>query len=452
MNNFRKFILNSKSIMALAIPIFGAQIAQSAMGVTDTIMAGKYASQDLAAIGVANGLFIPLMLLLVGTLIAVLPITAQAFGADKHQEIRGVGQSAIAVGMIMAIPIAIILNNSGSILNWMGISGSVSKIAEDYLLVMIFALPALVIFQVLRGLCESSNKPMPVLIISIIGLILNIPLNYIFIYGKLGLEPMGAVGSGYATMICQWAMTIGLIIYIKTSPLEQIKIMFSKFIKPDKKQTVDIIKIGLPIGAAIFISSSVFTTVALMIGSMGTTVIAGHMIAMSFSGVVFIIPLSISMALTVKVAYSVSKNNTLDTQIISRMGIILGAIIAIICSILIFLFAGNIVRAYSNDIEVQVLAIALIKLAAIYQIPNAIQLNISGVLRGYKDTKSLLLISLIAFWIVGVGSGWILANKFNFGVFGFWYGLIAGLTLAAVLTILRLFHIESNNYKVKNKI
>ena len=452
MNNFRKFILNSKSIMALAIPIFGAQIAQSAMGVTDTIMAGKYASQDLAAIGVASGLFIPLMLLLVGTLIAVLPITAQAFGADKHQEIRGVGQSAIAVGMIMAIPIAIILNNSGSILNWMGISGSVSKIAEDYLLVMIFALPALVIFQVLRGLCESSNKPMPVLIISIIGLILNIPLNYIFIYGKLGLEPMGAVGSGYATMICQWAMTIGLIIYIKTSPLEQIKIMFSKFIKPDKKQTVDIIKIGLPIGAAIFISSSVFTTVALMIGSMGTTVIAGHMIAMSFSGVVFIIPLSISMALTVKVAYSVSKNNTLDTQIISRMGIILGAIIALICSILIFLFAGNIVRAYSNDIEVQVLAIALIKLAAIYQIPNAIQLNISGVLRGYKDTKSLLLISLIAFWIVGVGSGWILANKFNFGVFGFWYGLIAGLTLAAVLTILRLFHIESNNYKVKNKI
>lgn len=452
MNNFRKFILNSKSIMALAIPIFGAQIAQSAMGVTDTIMAGKYASQDLAAIGVASGLFIPLMLLLVGTLIAVLPITAQAFGADKHQEIRGVGQSAIAVGMIMAIPIAIILNNSGSILNWMGISGSVSKIAEEYLLVMIFALPALVIFQVLRGLCESSNKPMPVLIISIIGLILNIPLNYIFIYGKLGLEPMGAVGSGYATMICQWAMTIGLIIYIKTSPLEQIKIMFSKFIKPDKKQTVDIIKIGLPIGAAIFISSSVFTTVALMIGSMGTTVIAGHMIAMSFSGVVFIIPLSISMALTVKVAYSVSKNNTLDTQIISRMGIILGAIIAIICSILIFLFAGNIVRAYSNDIEVQVLAIALIKLAAIYQMPNAIQLNISGVLRGYKDTKSLLLISLIAFWIVGVGSGWILANKFNFGVFGFWYGLIAGLTLAAVLTILRLFHIESNNYKVKNKI
>lgn len=452
MNNFRKFILNSKSIMALAIPIFGAQIAQSAMGVTDTIMAGKYASQDLAAIGVASGLFIPLMLLLVGTLIAVLPITAQAFGADKHQEIRGVGQSAIAVGMIMAIPIAIILNNSGSILNWMGISGSVSKIAEDYLLVMIFALPALVIFQVLRGLCESSNKPMPVLIISIIGLILNIPLNYIFIYGKLGLEPMGAVGSGYATMICQWAMTIGLIIYIKTSPLEQIKIMFSKFIKPDKKQTVDIIKIGLPIGAAIFISSSVFTTVALMIGSMGTTVIAGHMIAMSFSGVVFIIPLSISMALTVKVGYSVSKNNTLDTQIISRMGIILGAIIALICSILIFLFAGNIVRAYSNDIEVQVLAIALIKLAAIYQIPNAIQLNISGVLRGYKDTKSLLLISLIAFWIVGVGSGWILANKFNFGVFGFWYGLIAGLTLAAVLTILRLFHIESNNYKVKNKI
>lgn len=452
MNNFRKFILNSKSIMALAIPIFGSQIAQSAMGVTDTIMAGKYASQDLAAIGVASGLFIPLMLLLVGTLIAVLPITAQAFGADKHQEIRGVGQSAIAVGMIMAIPIAIILNNSGSILNWMGISGSVSKIAEDYLLVMIFALPALVIFQVLRGLCESSNKPMPVLIISIIGLILNIPLNYIFIYGKLGLEPMGAVGSGYATMICQWAMTIGLIIYIKTSPLEQIKIMFSKFIKPDKKQTVDIIKIGLPIGAAIFISSSVFTTVALMIGSMGTTVIAGHMIAMSFSGVVFIIPLSISMALTVKVAYSVSKNNTLDTQIISRTGIILGAIIAIICSILIFLFAGNIVRAYSNDIEVQVLAIVLIKLAAIYQIPNAIQLNISGVLRGYKDTKSLLLISLIAFWIVGVGSGWILANKFNFGVFGFWYGLIAGLTLAAVLTILRLFHIESNNYKVKNKI
>ena len=452
MNNFRKFILNSKSIMALAIPIFGAQIAQSAMGVTDTIMAGKYASQDLAAIGVASGLFIPLMLLLVGTLIAVLPIAAQAFGADKHKEIRGVGQTAITVGMIMAIPIAIILNNSGSILNWMGISGSVSKIAEDYLLVMIFALPALVIFQVLRGLCESSNKPMPVLIISIIGLILNIPLNYIFIYGKLGLEPMGAVGSGYATMICQWAMTIGLIIYIKTSPLEQIKIMFSKFIKPDKKQTVDIIKIGLPIGAAIFISSSVFTTVALMIGSMGTTVIAGHMIAMSFSGVVFIIPLSISMALTVKVGYSVSKNNTLDTQIISRMGIILGAIIALICSILIFLFAGNIVRAYSNDIEVQVLAIALIKLAAIYQIPNAIQLNISGVLRGYKDTKSLLLISLIAFWIVGVGSGWILANKFNFGVFGFWYGLIAGLTLAAVLTILRLFHIESNNYKVKNKI
>lgn len=442
MNNFRKFILNSKSIMALAIPIFGAQIAQSAMSATDTIMSGKYAVDDLAAIGVATGLYLPLVLLLLGTLIAVIPIAAQAFSSNKQDHILGLPQSAITVGLMMSVPTAIILYNNSYILDYIGVNQDIIIIAEKYLRVLIFGLPAIIIFQVLRGLCEALNKPMPVLAISVAGLILNIPLNYILIYGKFGIDPMGAVGSGYATMVCQWFMTVGLALYIKYSKLDYIKNMFNKIKKPERKQIVDIIKIGTPIGASLFISCSVFTTVALMIGDMGSTVVAGHMVAMNFAGLVFIIPLSISMAITVRVAYSFSENNTTKIINVARLGLVFSTMVSILCSATLFIFSGDIVKLYSDHTEVQLMAIALLKLASIYHMADSIQVNTAGVLRAYKDTVSLFIIAILSFWIVGIGSGWVMARKFELGVFGFWYGLIAGLTLAAILTVSRMFYIQ----------
>ena len=291
-------------------------------------------------------------------------------------------------------------------------------------------------------MCEGLTHARTILLISLAGLLLNIPLNYVLIYGEFGVPKLGAVGCGYATALSFWFMASLLGLYVHFEKRYRYFAIFGVFHGPSLKEIGATLWLGLPIGLSIFVEASLFTVITLFIGEMGKFTVAGHQVALSFTGLLFMVPLSLGLALTVKVGHAVGAKRPTEARQIAFYGIALAIIIALISSSFMWLAADWVVKLYSPNPQVQLLAASLIQLAVWYQISDAVQINAAGALRGYKDTRIIMLITLFSYWMIGLAGGWWLAMTDNFwgaqGVYGFWYGLIAGLSVAASILMWRL--------------
>ncbi len=298
------------------------------------------------------------------------------------------------------------------------------------------------LYQTLRGCSEGISYTLPTMMIGFIGLLINIPVNYIFINGYLGAPAMGGAGCGVATALVMWCMLISMAVYIHVHPkFKQIK-LFHQFYKPDFTAIKGLTVLGLPIGLSVLFEVSLFSVIALMLAPLGSNVVASHQIALNFSSVVFMLPLSIGMAVSIRVGYYVGRENLVLSKSATKIGLTIGLSMAVITAIITLLFKERIALIYNNDPIVVQMAVALMGLAALYQISDAIQVVAAGALRGYKDNTVTFFITLNSYWGVGVTLGYIL-GKTNIlapamGAKGFWIGLIAGLTTAAVLFFWRL--------------
>lgn len=432
----------NRPLLVLALPLLGAHLAQTGMGVVDTLMAGRLSAVDLAAVAVGTSVFAPIMLLIFGTLLGTTPLVAQAAGARQTMHLAGTVHQATWVSLTMILVGGLVMMNSYLVFDFMGVTPEVATLASAYLRALVWGLPALAFFQVLRCLCEGLNHARPVLWISLFGLLLNIPANYLLIYGKLGLPQLGAVGCGYATALSFWSMAILLSFYVHLRPRYRALAIFSHWQLPQWDQVKHIYWVGLPIGLSIFVEASLFTTIALFIGGLGEVVVAGHQVAFNFTTLLFMVPLSLGMALTVKVGHALGSGRADEAQEAAWFGVQLSAMIALLSATFMWFSAPWVVQLYSENADVQRLAASLIQLAVFYQISDALQVNAAGALRGYKDTRIIMLITFIAYWLIGLGGGWWLALGDNpwggQGVQGFWYGLIIGLSFAALLLLIRL--------------
>ncbi|WP_114416515.1 MATE family efflux transporter [Marinospirillum perlucidum] len=437
-----RFWLYNKPLLLLALPLLGAHLAQTGMGVVDTLMAGRLSAVDLAAVAVGTSVFAPIMLLIFGTLLAVTPLVARADGSGETQKLASLLHQASWVSLVMIFLAWLVMSNSLWVFNFMQVDPEVARLAAAYLKALAWGLPALAFFQVLRCLCEGLNHARPILIISFLGLLLNIPANYLLIYGKAGFPQLGAVGCGYATALSFWFMALMISLYVHWQPRYRAFQVFSRWQMPDLNQIGQLLWLGLPIGLAIFVEASLFTTIALFIGGLGEVVVAGHQIAFNFTTLLFMVPLSLGMALTVKVGHLLGAQKGEAAREAAWKGMQLAALIALISAGFMAVSAPWVVQLYTPNFQVQELATSLILLAVFYQISDALQVNAAGALRGYKDTRIVMLITLLAYWIIGLGGGWWLAFGDNpwgpQGVRGFWYGLILGLSFAAALLLWRL--------------
>ena len=432
----------NRPLLLLALPLLGAHLAQTGMGVVDTIMAGRLSAVDLAAVAVGTSVFAPIMLLIFGTLLGITPLVAQAAGARQTSTLAGTVHQATWVSLVMILVGGLVMTNGQWLFDFMGVTPEVSALAAAYLRALVWGLPALAFFQVLRCLCEGLNHARPVLWISLVGLLVNIPANYVLIYGKLGFPQLGAIGCGYATALSFWFMALLLSLYVHFRSKYRAFGIFSTWQLPQWIQIRHIFWVGLPIGLSIFVEASLFTTIALFIGGLGEVVVAGHQVAFNFTTLLFMVPLSLGMALTVKVGHALGSGHPEEAREAAWLGIQLSALVALLAAVLMWFSAPWVVRLYSENAEVQLMAAGLIQLAVLYQISDALQVNAAGALRGYKDTRIIMLITFVAYWLIGLGGGWWLALGDNpwgpQGVRGFWYGLILGLSFAAALLLWRL--------------
>ncbi len=416
------------------------------MGFVDTLMAGRYGSTDLAAVALGSGIWLPLFLASQGLLMATTPTVAHLVGANKENQTRSTLHLGALIAIALSILSIVLLHNASLLLAFMGVEARLAQLTQAYLEAIGWGFPAVLLYQLMRSYIEGFGKTQPAMKISILGLLCNIPLNYILIYGKLGLPEMGGVGCGWATAIVMWIIFFSAVSYLLKSPSFKTIRPLSHWQLAPFQEFVQFIKLGLPIGVALLIEVSMFSVIALLLADLGETIVAAHQITLSFTSLIFMLPLSISLTLTIRVGHNLGADLPQAARHTALTGLCITLILALFSSSLMALFAENIAALYTADRPIIEIATTLLMIAALFQFSDAIQITCSGILRGYKDTTTPLLLVFVAYWIVGLPSGYILGKTSlitqSMGPLGFWIGLLLGLTIGAVLLFTRFLWIS----------
>ena len=441
------YLREFRSLGALAAPLVVTQISQMGMTVVDVVITGRYGFLDQAGVGLGTSLFWPIMLLLTGTLMAVTPTVAQLNGARRIAETGFVVRQALWLALFLSVVIVIALNNVEPLYSFIGVDERAIPISVSYLQAVSFGIPALLGYFVLKNLCEGLGMTIPSMLILISALTLKIPLTFALVFGVGDFAGLGGVGCGIATAIIMWFQLLCIVIAIHVTRIKHSGV-FKRFDFPKLGVIGKLMKLGFPIGLTIFVEVSFFSFAGLMIGKLGAQATASHQIAMSIGGLGFMIPLALSMASTIRVGTNVGAARIHATRRTIGVATVVGLLIALVVALIILTCRHQIVRLYSEDTVVLALAAQLLLLCALYQIFDASQVTSVGALRGFKDTTVPMLLATISYWGLGMPVGFVLAfglrNFTGFGAIGFWYGLVFGLFIAAILQWLRLRWVSKN--------
>lgn len=428
-----------KRLFHLMIPILITQFAQAGFGLIDTIMAGHLSAQDLAAIAVGVGLWIPIMLLFSGIMIATTPLVAEANGARTPELIPSIVRQSLWVALILGIMAMLVLQMMPLLLPILGVPANLLPKASLFLHAIGFGMPAVTMYAALRGYSEALGHPRPVTAISLIALVVLIPLNFAFMYGIGPIPHLGSAGCGFATAILQWLMFISLAVYILKAPRYQKTQPFALWEQLNRYWVRRILKLGLPIGLAIFFEVSIFSTAAIILSPLGETIVAAHQVAISVTSQLFMIPMSLAIALTIRIGTYYGEQDWAAMRKVQLLGLATGTVFALLTMTLMWLFRAEIVAVYTADSEVTQVAVYLILFAIAYQLMDAWQVSAAGCLRGMQDTQAPMWITMLAYWVIALPVGIYLARFTAMGAAGVWVGLIVGLSVACVLLLSRLY-------------
>ncbi|UAY78385.1 MATE family efflux transporter [Pasteurella canis] len=446
--DFNAYQIEAKKLIVIALPILMAQIAQNSMGLVDTIMSGRVSSADMAAISVGASIWFPLVLFGHGLLLALPPTISYLNGSGKRDQIAHQVRQGIWIILFSCLPLSLLIYYSNFVFDYMQVEAHLKSITLGYLHAMIWGLPAYLLMINFRCLNDGIAKTKPAMVITFLGLGLNIPLNYIFIYGKFGVPAFGAVGCGIATAIVNWFMCVLMILYCKNARNQRDLKVFEKILeKPNFTTLKKLLNLGFPIAVALFCEVALFALTALLLSPLGTDIVASHQIALNTSSFLFMLPMSLGMAATILVGQRLGEGSTDKAKKVCYSALIVGLLIAVVTATITVIFRVEIAQIFVKDTEVIAMAGILLLLAALYQFSDTVQVVAGGALRGYKDTKAILYITLFCYWVVGMPIGYTLARTdilvTPLGAEGFWIGFVVSLTIAAFLLMIRMYKIHN---------
>jgi MATE family multidrug resistance protein len=421
------------ALLALGGPLIGAELAHISMAFVDTVMAGRLGPQDLAAVAVGCSLWIPVFIFGMGLLMSVSPTVAHLFGAGRHAEIGGHVRQGLWLSQAVALVTFVVVRNCALVLGWSGIDAAIVPTATGFLKALSWGIPASCALIVLRGYSEAVGKTRPLLVISLVGLATNIVGNTIFMHGRLGMPRLGAVGTGVASACVMWTMLVSLVVWLLCDRYYRRFPVFERFACPDRPQLWRLVKLGCPIGVCMFMETSMFATVSLLMGRLGADVVAGHQVALNVASVTFMVPLGLSIAATVRVGHAMGRGDARDAR---RSGLVAAGLAGGFMSVTALIMATCpewIAGVYTNDANVRLVASRLLMMAAVFQIFDGLQVAAAGALRGLKDTTVPMIITFVAYWGLGLPLGLWLGIYLDGGPQALWIGLILGLVVAAVL-------------------
>ena len=435
-----------RSLWHLAWPILVGQLAYVGMAVVDVAMAGHSSAQDLAGVSLGVSIWNMLMLTIMGIMMAINPIVAHHVGAGELDQIAHKVRQALWNALGIGLLGCLLANLTGLLFDYMTLEPKVHDLAKDFVLITSLALPLFACYRVLYGYSTSLSQTKPLMVIALLSLGLNIVVNWLLVFGNLGFPRLGGVGCAWATLATVSFNLTALNWWMRRSAVYRPSWPFAQFEPPHWPQIKSLLKLGLPIGVTYFAETSAFSLIALLIAKFGSTQMAAHQIALNFTSLVFMVPLSLGLALLTRVGQSLGGGNPVLARYQSWVGVALGLGFAVVSATLMALFSQTIARAYTSDIAVVALTAQLLMLAALFQLSDTTQVVASCAIRGYKVTRSPMVIHLTAFWVFSLPLGVVLglaprwapwAPAQPMAAQGFWIALVLGLTIAATgLTVL----------------
>ncbi|MGE7603735.1 MATE family efflux transporter [Peribacillus sp. NPDC097675] len=447
MNQTFKKTEKIRLLFYILLPILITQISLYAMTFFDVMMSGQYSTEDVAGVSIGSSLWTPVYTGLSGILIALTPVVSQLIGSKRPKLVS----YSVMQALYLAISLALIVLVAGMfalnpILHAMDLNPTVHRVAHDYLVALSIGIIPLFIYNALRSFIDALGQTRISMIITLVALPINVMFNYFLIYGKFGFPELGGVGSGYATAITYWLIAlIAILVVLKISPFSSYQV-FREFFRVSWIEWRSLLKIGVPIGMAIFFETSIFSAVTLFMSKYDTVTIASHQIAMNFASLLYMMPLSISMALTIVIGYEIGAKRYKDAREYSWIGIVMALSMALLSSAILYFFREPVAALYSKDHAVVLLTSHFLIYAIFFQISDALQAPIQGILRGYKDVNVTFAMSLVSYWVLGLPIGYLFAKYTEMGAFGYWVGLISGLALGAIGLAARLRYIQHIKY------
>jgi MATE family multidrug resistance protein len=421
--------------LRLAAPITAGQVGQMLMGVADTIMVGHVGTLALAACAFGNSMLMVIAIAGFGVLTAVSIRVSHAHGAGLAQAMArayygGVGLSVIG-GVLCAAGVQLVY----PLFHHLGQAPGVVEEARAYTIIVAWSLIPAWLTATARNYLESQSRPWPAFWIMFGGVLLNVFLNWVLIFGNLGAPELGLAGAGWATLISRIATFVAMTWFVlaaSSAPTEGWKPEVEWW-----REQGALLKLGIPTGLQLLSEVGAFAVAALLIGRLGAVPLAAHQIAITCASTTFMVPLGVAMASTVRIGQAVGRGRSELLRPIGAGAWSIGLMAMATFSVVLITSGHAIARAFVSDPGVIVIAAQLLVIAGIFQLVDGVQVIGSGLLRGLRDTKAPMWITLAAYWGIALPLGGWLTFRRGEGAAGMWIGLAWGLLVAAVLLVVR---------------
>ena len=432
-----------RALLALGLPIMATQLLQHGLSFVDIVMAGNASAVDLAAVSLGAAIYLPIFLFVSGVLVVLSALVSHAAGAETPERAVIETHQGAWLGVVLGLVGLLLCQQGAWLLGSVDVLPEVRDKAVAYLAAAGYSLPAVGLYQALRSYCEGFGRTRAVMLFTGAGFLLNIPADYALVFGAGPLPAQGGVGCGWATSTVNWVILLFAWYYTRfQAPQVRLPSLYRAWQAPDIAEIGHLLRLGIPIALAIFFEASLFSVMSLLVADLGTVVLAGHQIAYNLSATTYMVPLAMGVAISVRAGYFLGRQEPGRARLACKIGMGLSIAFACLCAAAIVLSREAIAAFYSSNAEVRQVAEGLLLMAALFQIPDAIQASAAGALRGYRDTRAIMLATLGAYWGLGLPLGYLLARGLGpfpiQGVWGYWDGLIIGLSAAAVVLILRL--------------
>jgi MATE family multidrug resistance protein len=432
------------ALLTVAGPLIINNLAIAGIGFSDAVMSGRLGARQLAAVSVGSSVWMLAFVFCLGILMALTPIVSRLVGAGELSTVGRYVRQGLILSQVLGLVILVVAQAFiAPLLTYIGIDSEFRDDTIGYIKAIMFGIPGMCAFLVFRFTTEGLGVTRPIMWTTLFSLVSNVFGNWVLMYGNLGSPALGATGCGLSSAITVWLMAIGLGLYLYFHKRYKPLNIFVRARAVRLPILREILALGLPITMTITAESGLFNAVSILIGTIGAQVAAAHQIAANFAGTMFMVPLAISSATTVRVGHSLGAGDAAAARLRGRLGIIsCGAFM--LCSAVFMLFARDfVVGLYTNDQSVKEIALSLLLVAALFQVSDGVQIGAAAALRGYKDTRVPMVINLVAYWVIAFPLAYYAAVIARAEPKYIWVAFVVGLFISAGLLTHRFGKISS---------
>lgn len=424
------------SMLRLAAPVVVVQVGIMLLGVVDTMVVGHFSSEALAAVALGHVAIMAVSSFVLGTLLAIDPLVAQALGAGDRPAARRAVQRGLVVAAGLLVPSALLLLPSETILTVLRQPAEIVPIAARYIRICIPGMLPYYGFFVLRQALQAMGRLRPIVITIIVVNLFNAFADWLLVFGIGPLPQLGPQGSAWATTAARTMLLLGLLLIARRdlgpllAPLDRAVLQWRPLWRT--------VRLGLPIGFQVQLEMVAFAVIALVMGGLGTLQMAAHQVTINLASLTFMVPLGVAQATSIQVGLAIGAGNSDGARRAASAGLLIGAGFMSATGAAFIVAPRALAAAYTSAPEVVALAALLIPVAGFFQIFDGLQIVSAGALRGAGDTRAPLVVNIIGFWCLGLPASLLLAFRFDLGPAGLWWGLVVGLGAVAFFLLARV--------------